>query len=60
MKSKKITHREKQRMARRHMSYAEIRAKVPMFESKWWMARKDSIVKKIAKKKERRVTHGSK
>ncbi len=43
----KISHRDKKRMARQMRTHAEIKAKVPPFQSKAWLERRIVIEKRI-------------
>jgi len=44
---KKLNHRQKQRLARRHMTKMEIIDRVPVFQTEWWESRKLGIYNSI-------------
>ncbi len=49
MQQNYMNHKEKLKLARSHMTNAEIKAKVAPFDSQWWNTRKASIAHKVEK-----------
>jgi hypothetical protein len=47
-----LSHKQKVRLARSHLTRDEIKERVPIFQSKYWEARKARIEREVAKRED--------
>lgn len=51
LKTSHLSHKQKKRLAKKHMTISEIKAHVSPWLSKWWLERKTAIINHIGKQK---------